>query len=165
MAVNFDPQIITLFKKARHLLWAGFQAPHAITNMAKDAKRVLPHAVSLMETVRTYGQKLDLVDKNRGIEWLVAGYRNESQRMIGKGVFFLSLLKFQEGADGGVRMNIRWDHFVNQYDTTRHVSSADGRDNRHIQFVREFASVISVLQVGSCVYLSLSCADANGQYL
>ena len=62
-------------------------------------------------------------------------------------------------------MNIRWDHFVNQYDTTRHVSSADGRDNRHIQFVREFASVISVLQVGSCVYLSLSCADANGQYL
>ena len=50
MAVNFDPQIITLFKKARHLLWAGFQAPHAITNMAKDAKRVLPHAVSLMET-------------------------------------------------------------------------------------------------------------------
>jgi len=44
-------------------------------------------------------------------------------------------------------MNIRWDYFVNQYDTTRYVSSADGRDNRHIQFVREFASVVSVLQV------------------
>ena len=26
------------------------------------------------------------------------------------------------------------------------MTSADGRDNRHIQFVREFASVISVLQ-------------------
>jgi len=80
-------------------------------------------------------------------------------------VCFFSLLRFQEGADvdgGGVGMNIRWDHFVNQYDTTRYVSSADGRDNRHIQFVREFASVISVLQVGSCVYLPLSCADANG---
>ncbi|EDR09748.1 dynein heavy chain protein 2 [Laccaria bicolor S238N-H82] len=128
LAVNFDPQIITLFKEVRNLLWAGFQVPHAITNMAKDAKRVYPHAVSLMETVRTYGQTLDLVEKNRGIEWLVAEYRNESQRMIGKG------------------MNIRWDHFVNQYDTTRYVSSADGRDNRHIQFVREFASVISVLQ-------------------
>jgi hypothetical protein len=63
-----------------------------------------------------------------------------------------------------VGMNIRWDHFVNQYDTSRYVSSADGRDNRHIQFVREFASVISVLQVGSCVYLSLSCADACGRY-
>ena len=90
MAVNFDPQIITLFKEVRNLLWAGFQVPHAITNMAKDAKRVYLHAVSLMETVRTYGQTLDLVEKNRGIEWLVVEYRNESQRMIGKGVFFLS---------------------------------------------------------------------------
>jgi dynein heavy chain 1 len=43
-------------------------------------------------------------------------------------------------------MNIRWDYFVNQYDAARYVSSADGRDNRHIQFVREFASVVSVLQ-------------------
>ncbi|KAJ6480109.1 dynein heavy chain, N-terminal region 1-domain-containing protein [Mycena vulgaris] len=129
LAVNFDPQIITLFKEVRNLLWLGFQVPHAITNMAKDAKRVYPHAVSLMETVRTYGQTLDLVEENKGIEWLVAEYRNDSQRMIGKG------------------MNIKWDYFVNQYDSTvRYVSSTDGRDNRHIQFVREFASVISVLQ-------------------
>ena len=61
-------------------------------------------------------------------------------------------------------MNIRWEHFVNQYDTSRYASGADGRDNRHIQFVREFASVISVLQVGASVHLSLSCADAHGQY-
>ncbi|KAF8919991.1 dynein heavy chain [Mucidula mucida] len=128
LAVNFDPQIITLFKEVRNLLWLNFQVPHAITNMAKDAKRVYPHAVSLMETVRTYGQTLDLVENNKGIEWLVAEYRNDSQRMISKG------------------MNIRWDHFVNQYDTGRYVSGADGRDNRHNQFVREFASVVSVLQ-------------------
>ena len=44
-------------------------------------------------------------------------------------------------------MSIRWDYFVNQYDTSRYVPSSDGRDNRHIQFVREFASVVSVLQV------------------
>ncbi|EDR03829.1 uncharacterized protein LACBIDRAFT_306517 [Laccaria bicolor S238N-H82] len=50
LAVNFGPQIIPLFKEARNLLWVGFQVPHAITNMAKDAKRVYPHAVSLMET-------------------------------------------------------------------------------------------------------------------
>ncbi|KAF7760646.1 hypothetical protein Agabi119p4_10055 [Agaricus bisporus var. burnettii] len=128
LAVNFDPQVITLFKEVRNLLWLGFSVPHAVTNMAKDAKRVYPHAVSLMETVRTYGQTLDLVERNRGIEWLVADYRNEAQRMISKG------------------MNIRWDHFVNQYDTSRYVASADARDNRHIQFVREFASVVSVLQ-------------------
>ncbi|GJE97982.1 Dynein heavy chain N-terminala domain-containing protein [Phanerochaete sordida] len=128
LAVNFDPQIITLFKEVRNLLWQNFQVPHAITNMAKDAKRVYPHAVSLMETVRTYGQTLDLVDSNKGIEWLVAEYRNEAQRMVSRG------------------MNIRWDYFVNQYDTARYVASSETRDNRHIQFVREFASVVSVLQ-------------------
>ncbi|PIL30793.1 hypothetical protein GSI_06961 [Ganoderma sinense ZZ0214-1] len=128
LAVNFDPQIITLFKEVRNLLWQNFQVPHAITNMAKDAKRVYPHAVSLMETVRTYGQTLDLVENNKGIEWLVAEYRNEAQRMVTRG------------------MNIRWDYFVNQYDTARYVSGDGARDNRHIQFVREFASVVSILQ-------------------
>ncbi|TDL28910.1 hypothetical protein BD410DRAFT_738739 [Rickenella mellea] len=128
LAVNFDPQIITLFKEVRNLLWLNFSVPHPITNMAKDAKRVYPHAVSLMETVRTYGQTLDLVEKNKGIEWLVAEYRNEAQRMISRG------------------MTIKWDYFVNQYDTARYVAGADGRDNRHAQFVREFASVVSVLQ-------------------
>ena len=45
-------------------------------------------------------------------------------------------------------MNIRWDYFVNQYDTARYVSTSEAaRDNRHIQFVREFASVVSILQV------------------
>ena len=61
-------------------------------------------------------------------------------------------------------MNIRWEHFVNQYDTSRYASGADGRDNRHIQFVREFASVISAFQVGSCIDLPLGCADASGRY-
>ncbi|VDB86807.1 unnamed protein product [Peniophora sp. CBMAI 1063] len=128
LAVNFDPQIITLFKEVRNLLWLGFQVPHAVGNLAKDAKRVYPHAVSLMETVRTYGQTLELVGTNGEIEWLVAEYRNEAQRMITRG------------------MAIRWDHFVSQYDAARFVPSADGRDIRHVSFVREFASVVSLLQ-------------------
>ncbi|KIJ38518.1 hypothetical protein M422DRAFT_258888, partial [Sphaerobolus stellatus SS14] len=128
LAVNFDAQIITLFKEVRNLLWLNFQVPHATSNMAKDAKRVYPHAVSLMETVRTYGQTLDLVEKNGEVEMLVAEYRNEAQSMVAKG------------------MNLKWDYFVNAYDTTRYIPAPDGRDNRHIQFVREFASVVSVLQ-------------------
>lgn len=43
-------------------------------------------------------------------------------------------------------MAIRWDHFVSQYDAARFVPSADGRDIRHVSFVREFASVVSLLQ-------------------
>lgn len=50
LAVNFDPQIITLFKEVRNLLWVGFQIPHAITNMAKDAKRVCCFAITWMFT-------------------------------------------------------------------------------------------------------------------
>lgn len=48
LAINFDAQIITLFKEVRNLLWLGFSVPHAIGNVAKDAKRVYPHAVSLV---------------------------------------------------------------------------------------------------------------------
>jgi len=55
----------------------------------------------------------------------------------------LSLVEFRD-----IGMNIGWEHFVSQYDAARFVSS-DGRDTRHIQFVREFASVVSVLQVRS----------------
>ena len=46
-------------------------------------------------------------------------------------------------------MNIRWDHLVNQYDTTRY-SGSDGRDTRHIQCVQEFASVGVVSQLYFC---------------
>lgn len=83
--VNFDPQTIVLFKEVRNLHWLNFNVPHAVSNMAKDAKRVYPHAVSLMESVSTYGQTLDLIENNKGIEWLMAEYRNETQRMITKG--------------------------------------------------------------------------------
>jgi hypothetical protein len=88
LAVNFDPQVITLFKEVRNLLWLNFQVPHAVSNMAKEARRVYPHAVSLMESVRTYRQTLELVDANPGIEWLVADYRNDVQSMVCKGVHF-----------------------------------------------------------------------------
>ncbi|KAJ8475485.1 hypothetical protein ONZ51_g6524 [Trametes cubensis] len=128
LAVNFDPQIITLFKEVRNLLWQNFQVPHAITNMAKDAKRVYPHAVSLMETVRTYGQTLDLVENNKGIEWLVAEYRNEAQRMVTKG------------------MNIRWDYFVNQYDTARY----SDKTNNVIDLYKDILR--SVEELSTCPY-------------
>ena len=49
LAENFDPQVITLFKEVRNLLWLDFQVPHAITNMTKDAKRVYPHAMETEE--------------------------------------------------------------------------------------------------------------------
>ena len=55
------------------------------TNMAKDAKSVYYHAISLMETVRTYGQTLDLVG-------LVTEYRSEARRMVAKGTCSLAVI-------------------------------------------------------------------------
>jgi Dynein heavy chain, N-terminal region 1 len=40
LAVNFNPQFITLFKEMQNLLWLNFQVLHAITNMVKDVEWV-----------------------------------------------------------------------------------------------------------------------------
>ena len=44
-----------------------------------------------------------------------------------------------------------------------YVSSADGRDNRRIQFEGVCERHLCA-QVGSCIYLPLGCADASGRY-
>lgn len=59
------------------------------------------------------------------------------------------VLRYVVADIASIGMNIRWDYFVNQYDTARYVSTDGARDNRHIQFVREFASIVSILQVRS----------------
>ncbi|ORY33069.1 putative motor [Naematelia encephala] len=129
LVVQFDPQVIALFKEVRGLIWLGFPVPLTISHRAKDAKRVYPHAVSLMESVRTYSQTLDLIDANADIAILLASYRSHAQQMISKG------------------MNIQWDHLVNAYEGNRFLPDVnDGRESRHFVFVREFASVISLLQ-------------------
>ena len=61
LGVNFDPHVITLFKEVRNLLWLGFSVPHAIGNIAKDAKRAYPHAVSLVSAFIWTQQLLQLI--------------------------------------------------------------------------------------------------------
>ena len=95
LSINFDSQIITLFKEVRNLLWLNFQVPHTVSNVAKDAKRVYPFAVSLNETVRTYTQTVNKVNSNLIISPLVAGHRKDVQNHISKGI------------------QLRWDYFVN----------------------------------------------------
>ncbi|KAJ3099515.1 hypothetical protein HDU96_010687, partial [Phlyctochytrium bullatum] len=118
LGINFDSQIITLFKEVRNLLWFGYQVPHTVANVAKDAKRVYPFAVSLSETVRTYTQTVTKTSKNDVIAPLVAAYRKDVQTHISKGI------------------QLRWDYFVN----------TNYRENRHVIFVREFASLVSIFQ-------------------
>lgn len=132
IGVNFDSQVITLFKEVRNLLWLNFQVPHMVTNVAKDAKRVYPFATSLMETVATYNQIGILVARNEHIASLVSGYRKDVQDLIAKGI------------------QLRWDYFVNTFDTLDTTSSMDKNNsssiNRHVVFVRDFASTVSIFQ-------------------
>jgi hypothetical protein len=59
-------------------------------------------------------------------------------------------------------MALRWDFFVNTYDTHRyHPTGLDGRENKHIAYVREFASAVSILQV--CCFVSLKLNTNIGQ--
>ncbi|GAA5901689.1 dynein heavy chain [Sporobolomyces salmoneus] len=132
LTVNFDSQIITLFKEVRNLLWRGFQVPHTISNIAKDAKRVYPYAVSLMETVRTYSQTVTKLEANPEIAPLIAATYKKAQDQIAKG------------------MSFKWEHFVNTFDS-RSISygaggSLDSHGSRHTHYVREFASIVSEFQ-------------------
>ena len=139
LSINFDPQIITLFKEVRNLLWAGFSVPHAIGNIAKDAKRVYPYAVSIMETVRMYSLTIDRVFAHPDVLPLVAEHRRDIQQLITKG------------------MSLRWEFFVNAFDSrqaaaavrpTGALSGNDlmAREGRHSTFVREFAAAVSIFQ-------------------
>lgn len=140
LVVQFDPQVIALFKEVRALIWLGYPVPLTISHRAKDAKRVYPHAVSLMESVRIYTQTLDLVEHHPDIAILLASYRTHAQQMIGRGV------------------SMQWDHLINAYEGHRLLPGniTEGRENRHFLFVREFASVISLLQDKATVVIDVT---------
>eukprot|EP01114_Cavostelium_apophysatum_P023031 TRINITY_DN854_c0_g1_i2.p1 TRINITY_DN854_c0_g1~~TRINITY_DN854_c0_g1_i2.p1 ORF type:complete len:4577 (-),score=1545.65 TRINITY_DN854_c0_g1_i2:38-13768(-) len=81
--VNFDSQIITLFKEVRNLQWLGFRVPFAITLLSSGAKQVYPFAVSLKETMRSYSQTCAKVTDD--IAALVASYKREVQSNLNDG--------------------------------------------------------------------------------
>lgn len=140
LAVNFDPQVIALFKEVRNLIWLNYQVPHAINNISKEAKRVYPYAVGLMESVRTFAQTGRAIADMSEVSILLSGYQNDVQTLILKGI------------------PLKWESFVHSYDLhvkqlshlsngtiDRSVPSGRG-ESKHVQFVREFGAAVSVLQ-------------------
>lgn len=131
--VNFDSQVIILFKEVRNLLWLNFNVPHAISNVSKEARRVYPFAVSLMESLNTYSQTNLAIQNMSEVTPLLSGYRNNVQTFIAKGA------------------SLRWDTFVLAYDVhvrqigdTALTSASD--DKLHVQFVRNLGNSIATLQ-------------------
>ncbi|PLN79159.1 dynein heavy chain [Aspergillus taichungensis] len=148
LTVNFDAQIIALFKEVRNLIWLNFQVPHAVNSISKEAKRVYPYAISLMESLRTLLQTNRIIESLEDAQILMNGYVNDAQGMIVKGV------------------PLRWESFVHSYELhVKQPGLANGAidsaipsrgESKHVQFVREFAGSASVLQSKTAVLTSIN---------
>ncbi|XP_004348847.1 dynein heavy chain [Capsaspora owczarzaki ATCC 30864] len=92
LGVNFDSQIITLFKEVRNLQWLAERnglkpVPNKITRVAHAAETIYPFAVSLQETLRGYSTACDQVDAlDANAPQLVAGYKRDMQVLIAEGM-------------------------------------------------------------------------------
>ncbi|KAI2473006.1 cytoplasmic dynein heavy chain [Annulohypoxylon bovei var. microspora] len=137
LSVNFDAQIIALFKETRNLGWQNFNVPHAVNNIAKDAKRVYPYAVSLMESVRTFAQTTRQISELPEVSILLSGYQNDVHVLVAKGI------------------PLKWETFVNTWESYQKPSLANGSldhtmgrngETKHVLFVRDFAAAASLLQ-------------------
>ncbi|KAL1836345.1 hypothetical protein VTJ49DRAFT_5263 [Mycothermus thermophilus] len=138
LAVNFDAHVIALFKETRNLVWLNFPVPHSVNNVAKEAKRVYPYAVSLMESVRTFAQTNRQIGEMSEVAVLLSGHRDEVFTLIAKGI------------------PLRWESFVNTYEVHfKNYAASTALDtfgasknpeSKHVLFVREFAAAVSLLQ-------------------
>lgn len=132
LGIEFDAQLITLFKEVRELLWLGFQVPHTLVNMARDGKRVYPFAVSLMETTKIYRQTSHRLQQHSEVIPLAAGYRRDVMMCIRKG------------------MGLKWQYFVTSVHTDAAASqqgmAIDSHEGRNAAFVHEFAAVVGLYQ-------------------
>ena len=140
LTITFDPQVIVLFKEVRNLLWLNYQIPHAVSSISKEAKRVYPYAVSLMESVRSLAQTSRFIDSMPKVSILLSGYQKDMQNLIVTGT------------------TLKWESFVHSYDlhvkhtpllaggTTSRSASGGRGESKHVQFVRDFAASASLLQ-------------------
>ncbi|OAA56942.1 dynein heavy chain [Niveomyces insectorum RCEF 264] len=162
LGVNFDPQVIALFKETRNLIWLNYSVPHVVNSVAKDAKRVYPYAVSLMESVRTFSQTLRAANEMPDVAMLLNNYRNDVFALIAKGVplrwesfvksYEVHLRGLPHMANGSTSLSgLSLDHLkagsgsgVGDIGTS--AGSGSSGESRHVLFVREIAAAVSLLQ-------------------
>lgn len=86
LQVNFQSDIIQLSKEVRNLRWLDFRVPLLLVNKANQANQLYPHAVSLMESVRTYDFTCERIAAQPGIAPLVTTAKTDCQTAIQEGV-------------------------------------------------------------------------------
>ena len=83
LTVNFDEQVITLFKEVRALTWLKFKGLISMKIKADDIKTYYPYATSLQEALRTYQQTCAKIDFR--IEKLLAESKSEIHKIFIEG--------------------------------------------------------------------------------
>ncbi|KIW34320.1 uncharacterized protein PV07_01105 [Cladophialophora immunda] len=136
LIVNFDNHAISLFKEVRNLSWLNYQIPHRIATTAKQAQRVYPYALSLMESVAGYFSAVRAIQEIPNIAPLMAGYEKEVQSLFATGI------------------KLRWDSFIHSYEL--HIKGkATTNDSAHVQYVRDLATAVTTLQSKTATVRSL----------
>merc|ERR1712038_1604057 len=88
LTVNFDKRLITLFKEVRNLnnLGNAFRAKYQFKIAADEAKEKYPSAMRLEEVLKIYNQTSKLIDHEKKLAPLAAGFKNKIQEQIAKGL-------------------------------------------------------------------------------
>lgn len=129
LTVNFDPQVITLFKEVRNLMWLNFPVPHSLNTISKDAKRVYPYAVGLIDTLKTLFRAQSTIAKQPKTNGLLIGYENDVYQLLSKGIAF------------------RWESFIHIYDMKSSFDKTGTTlENRHAKFVQKLEESVKLLE-------------------
>lgn len=132
LSVNFDPQVITLFKEVRHFIWLNFHVPHTLTTISKDAKRVYPYAVNLTDSLKTLETTRSIMEKNSKTNGLLNGYENDVYQLLSKGLSF------------------QWDSFIHFYDVQPTSDKTEmSIESKYVKFVHKLEESVKVLELKS----------------
>ncbi|KAK9459211.1 dynein heavy chain, N-terminal region 1-domain-containing protein [Lipomyces oligophaga] len=133
LTINFDPQVITLFKEVRNLTYLKYQVPHVINSVSKDAKKVYPYAMGFTNSLRAYTQATMLVEK------------------LGDSAVLMNdcLAKVHEFIESGMKMT--WESFVRAFDLGTYsawTSTSDGstHESMQVQFARNLNTSIAAFE-------------------
>ncbi|KAK5078141.1 dynein heavy chain [Lithohypha guttulata] len=138
--INFDDQVVALFKEVRNLIWLGFNIPHMVSTVARDAQRIYPFALSLMESVKTYVSVMGSLQDVPNTSQLMSNYVKDAHTLFSTG------------------MSLRWETFVHDYEYHQRQKQARPdallkntdlllkNESAHTQYIRQLSNAAATLQ-------------------
>lgn len=85
--VNYDPNVMFLFKEVRCLTGLGIRVPYSVKAAAEDAKWIYPYLMILQESIRTYNFTCRRLQQSNfaAITPLIARYQSEVHDLLEEG--------------------------------------------------------------------------------